>query len=158
MKAKPFILTLEILEKANPAKELHTTLVGTTALELPRISNWWMLVMVRFTLREWVPGKNCSVRFESLKYCPGSCAYSESVWQGCRRQEVFVDVGLTWRVTPWVSEGRASRTTVRARERTPSSDTIVGKLLRWEWPIIILYRLQKQKLKARVSFFNFRSR
>ena len=44
-------------------------------------------------------------------------------------QDVFVDVGLTWRVTPWVSEGRASRTTDRARVRTPWWEIIVGKLL-----------------------------
>ena len=45
-------------------------------------------------------------------------------------QDVFVDVGLTWRVTPWVSEGRASRTTVRARQSGPWWEAIVGKLLR----------------------------
>ena len=41
-------------------------------------------------------------------------------------QDVFVDVGLTWRVTPQVIEGRASRTTVRVSVW----ETIVGKLLR----------------------------
>ena len=64
-----------------------------------------------------------------MKYWPGSCAYSESVWQGCVGQDVFVDVGLTWRVTPWVSEGRASRTTVKARVSSPWWEAIVGKLL-----------------------------
>ena len=52
--------------------------------------------------------------FVSLKYWLGACAYSESVWQGFVGQDVLVDVGLTWRVTPQVSEGRTSRTTVRA--------------------------------------------
>ena len=45
-------------------------------------------------------------------------------------QDVFVDVGLTWRVTPQVSEGRASRTTVRASVSTPWWEAIVGNLLR----------------------------
>ena len=45
-------------------------------------------------------------------------------------QDVFVDVGLTWRVTPQVSEGRASRTTVRASVCTPRWEAIGGKLLR----------------------------
>ena len=44
--------------------------------------------------------------------------------------DVFVDVGLTWRVTPQVSEGRASRTTVRASVSTPWWEAIVGNLLR----------------------------
>ena len=65
-----------------------------------------------------------------MKYWPGSCAYSESVWQGCVGQDVFVDVGLTWRVTPQVSEGRASRTTVRASVSSPWWEAIVGNLLR----------------------------
>ena len=77
-----------------------------------------------------MPGKNCSVRLESLKYWPGSCAYSERVWQGCVGQDVFVDVGLTWRVTPQVSEGRASRTTVRVSMNTPWWEAIVGNLMR----------------------------
>ena len=77
-----------------------------------------------------MPGKNVTVRLESLKYLPGSCAYSESVWQGCVGQDVFVDVGLTWRVTPQVSEGRASRTTVRVSMNTPWWEAIVGNLLR----------------------------
>ena len=77
-----------------------------------------------------MPGKNCRVRFESLKYLPGSCAYSERVWQGCVGQDVFVDVGLTWRVTPQVSEGRASRTTVRVSMNTPWWEAIVGNLMR----------------------------
>ena len=77
-----------------------------------------------------MPGKNCSVRLESLKYLPGFCAYSESVWQGCVGQDVFVDVGLTWRVTPQVSEGRASRTTVRASVCTPRWEAIGWNLLR----------------------------
>ena len=45
-------------------------------------------------------------------------------------QDVFVDVGLTWMVTPKVSEGRASRTTVRASVSSPWWEAIVGKLLR----------------------------
>ena len=45
-------------------------------------------------------------------------------------QDVFVDVGLTWRVTPQVSEGRASRTTVRASVATPWWEAIVENLLR----------------------------
>ena len=45
-------------------------------------------------------------------------------------QDAFVDVGLTWRVTPEVSEGRANRTTVRTRVRTSWWEAIVGKLLR----------------------------
>ena len=68
-----------------------------------------------------------------MKYWPGFCAYlgvAESVWQGCVGQDMFVDVGLTWRVTPRVSEGRASRTTVRASVNTPWWETIVGNLLR----------------------------
>ena len=65
-----------------------------------------------------------------MKYWPGSCAYSESVWQGYVGQDVLVDVGLTWRISPQVSEGRISRTTVRARESTLWWETIVGKLLR----------------------------
>ena len=77
-----------------------------------------------------MPGKKVTVRLESLKYLPGSCAYSESVWQGCVGQDVFVDVGLTWRVTPQVSEGRASRTTVRVSMNTPWWEAIVGNLLR----------------------------
>ena len=114
----------------NPTSELHTILVGIIARVLPRISSWWILVKARFISREWLPGKNCSVRLESLKYCPGSCTYSESVWQGCVGQEVFVDVGLTWRVTPRVSEGRTSRTTVRARVSTPWWETILATFLR----------------------------
>ena len=43
---------------------------------------------------------------------------------------MFVDVGLTWRVTPQVSEGRASRTTVRVSGSTPRWEAIVGNLLR----------------------------
>ena len=77
-----------------------------------------------------MPGKNVRVRFESLKYWPGSCTYSESVWQGCVGQDVFVDVGLTWRVTPQVSEGRASRTTFRASVSIPWWEAIGRKLLR----------------------------
>ena len=77
-----------------------------------------------------MPGNNCNVRFDSLKYCSISCAYSERVWQGCVGQDAFVDVGLTWRVTPEVSEGRANRTTVRTRVRTSWWEAIVGKLLR----------------------------
>ena len=64
-----------------------------------------------------------------MKYWSGSCAYSESIRQGCVGQDVFVDVGLTWRVTPQVSEGRASRT-VRASVSSPWWEAIVGKLLR----------------------------
>ena len=45
-------------------------------------------------------------------------------------QNVFVDVGLTWRVASYVNEGRASRTTVRARVSIPWWEAIVGKLLR----------------------------
>ena len=45
-------------------------------------------------------------------------------------QDAFVDVGLTWRVTPEVSEGRANRTTVRTRVSTSWWEAIVGKLLR----------------------------
>ena len=45
-------------------------------------------------------------------------------------QDVFVDVGLTWRVTPQVSEGRASRTRVRASVSSPWWEAIVGNLLR----------------------------
>ena len=45
-------------------------------------------------------------------------------------QDVFVDVGLTWRVTPQVSEGRASKTTVRASMSTPWWEAIVRNLLR----------------------------
>ena len=40
------------------------------------------------------------MRFELLKYCSGSCVYSDRVWQGCVGLGVFVDVGLTQRVTP----------------------------------------------------------
>ena len=43
---------------------------------------------------------------------------------------MFVDVGLTWRVTPELSEGRASRTIVRASVNSPWWETIVWKLLR----------------------------
>ena len=77
-----------------------------------------------------MPGKNCNVRFASLKYWPGSFAYSESVWQGCVGQDVLVDVGLTWRVTPQVSEGKASKTTVKASMSTPWWEAILGNLLR----------------------------
>ena len=52
----------------------------------------------------------------------------KEVWQGCGKQDVLVDVGLTWRVTPWVSDGRASRATVRARVSTPWWETIVRRL------------------------------
>ena len=45
-------------------------------------------------------------------------------------QDVLVDVDLTWRISPQVSEGRISRTTVRASESTLWWETIVGKLLR----------------------------
>ena len=45
-------------------------------------------------------------------------------------QDVLADVGLTWRVTPQVSEGKASRTTVRARVGTPWWEAMMGKLLR----------------------------
>ena len=45
-------------------------------------------------------------------------------------QDVFVDVGLTWRVTPQVSEGRASRTTVRASVCTLRWEAIGWNLLR----------------------------
>ena len=45
-------------------------------------------------------------------------------------QDVFVDVGLTWRVASYVNEGRASRTTVTARVSIPWWEAIVGKLLR----------------------------
>ena len=38
--------------------------------------------------------------------------YSERVWQGYVGQDVLVDVGLTWRVSPEVSKGRARRTKV----------------------------------------------
>ena len=86
--------------------------------------------MVRLTFRACLPGKNWRVSFDLLKYCPGSCAYSERVWQECVGQDMLVDVGLTWRVSPEVSEGRASRTTARARVRTPWWEIIVGKLLK----------------------------
>ena len=43
-------------------------------------------------------------------------------------QDVFIC--LTWRVTPQVSEGRASRTTVRASVNSPWWEAIIGKLLR----------------------------
>ena len=65
-----------------------------------------------------------------MKYWPGSCAYSVSVWQGCVGQDAFVDVGFTWRVTPQVSGGRASRITVRASVNTPWWEAIVGNLLK----------------------------
>ena len=152
------MLSLEMLEKVNPTRESQTTLVGGTA---PWIFNWLMFVMVRFTLRVWVPCMNCNVRYESLKYWPGSCAYSASVWQGCVGQNVFGDDGLTWRVTPQVSKGRASRTTVRASVRTPWWEAIGWNLLR----VIavtnkshgLLYRVQvatisKLKLKASLCF------
>ena len=51
--------------------------------------------------------------------------HSERVWQGYVWQDVFVDVGLTWRVSPEVSKGRASRTKVS----TPRWEVIVRKLL-----------------------------
>ena len=70
------------------------------------------------------------MRFETLKYWLGSCVYSESVWQGRVGQEVFVDTGLTLRVSPYVSDGRASRTTVKASVSTPRWEAIVGRLLR----------------------------
>ena len=70
------------------------------------------------------------MRFDSLKYCPGSCAYSERVWQGCVGQDVLVDVGLTLRVSPLDSEGKASRTTTRASASvsTPWWEAIEGRL------------------------------
>ena len=51
-------------------------------------------------------------------------------------QDVFVDVGLTWRVTPQVSEGRASRTTVRASVSTPWWEAIVRNLLRGRYIVV----------------------
>ena len=45
-------------------------------------------------------------------------------------QDAFVDVGFTWRVTPQVSGGRASRITVRASVNTPWWEAIVGNLLK----------------------------
>ena len=48
--------------------------------------------------------------------------------------DTLVDVGLKWIVTPYVSEGRPSRTIVRARVSTPWWETIVGKLLRETTP------------------------
>ena len=46
-KAKPSMLSLEMLEKINPTREPQTILVGSTA---PWISNWLMFVMVRLIL------------------------------------------------------------------------------------------------------------
>ena len=62
-KATPLIFISEMFLKVNRTLGLHTILVGSTE---PSISNWYMFVMVRFTLRVWLPGKNCSVRFEPL--------------------------------------------------------------------------------------------
>ena len=45
-------------------------------------------------------------------------------------QDVLVDVGLTWRVSPYVHEGRTSRTTIKTRESISSWETIAGMLLR----------------------------
>ena len=47
-KAKPSMLSLEMLEKVNPTQESQTTLVGSTA---PWILNWLMFVMIRLILR-----------------------------------------------------------------------------------------------------------
>ena len=43
---------------------------------------------------------------------------------------VLADVGLTWRVSPYVSEEKASRTTVSVRVSITWCVAIVGKLLR----------------------------
>ena len=45
-------------------------------------------------------------------------------------QDVLVDVGLTWRVSPYVREGRTSRTTIKTRGSISSWETIAGMLLR----------------------------
>ena len=71
--------------KVNPTRELHKTLVGATALELLSNSNLWMFAMVKVALKVskvWFPGKNSSVRFESLKYWLGSCSYSKRYGRG----------------------------------------------------------------------------
>jgi len=47
-------------------------------------------------------------------------AYSERVWQGYVGHDALVDVGVTWRISPLVSEGRASRTAVTMKVSTPS--------------------------------------
>ena len=47
-KAKPSMLILWMLEKVNPTRGLHTTLVDNNA---PWISSCWMFVMIRLTSR-----------------------------------------------------------------------------------------------------------
>ena len=65
---------------------------------------------------------------------------------------MLVDVGLKWIVTPYVSEGRPSRTIVRIRVSTPWRETIAGKLLRETTPTkkdssSILYSMHSRKGK-----------
>ena len=45
-------------------------------------------------------------------------------------QDALVDVGLTWRIAPYVHEGRTSTTTIKTRESISSWETIAGMLLR----------------------------
>lgn len=43
---------------------------------------------------------------------------------------MLVDVALKWNITPYVNEGRPSRTIDRTRVNTLWWETIVGKLLK----------------------------
>ena len=84
---------------------------------------------------------------EFLKYSPLCCAYSERVWQGYVGHDVLVDVGLTWRIFPLVSEGRANRTAVTMKVSMP-----------W-WGAIVMFKLLgKIKEKLAVSCHTYHLR
>ena len=44
-------------------------------------------------------------------------------------QDMLVDVGLTWRISPWLGKTRTNRIKLRARLSTPLYEDIVGMLL-----------------------------
>ena len=106
-------LTSEMFLNSNPTLEsLHLILLDVSEVASPRMSRRWMFAMMRLDARVWLPGRNCSVMFELLKYWGLYCAYSDRVKQRLLRHGVF-ELGLIASIVPF--EGRASTMTVRIR-------------------------------------------